>query len=48
MEGNFTHNVRSPGTKDTKKIDWMQVRRVSGKTALSAIHTDINSDSESE
>lgn len=50
MEGNF--NTRSPGSKDKKKkIKWMKVRRISGKTALlqfSAKHTDINSDSEIE
>lgn len=49
MEGNF--NMRSPGNKDKKKkINWMKVRRISGKTLLqfSAKHTDINSDSEIE
>ncbi|XP_012543345.2 kinesin-like protein KIF20B [Monomorium pharaonis] len=48
MEGNF--NMRSPDIKDTKEIlDWMKVRRISGKTALSRLsakHADINSDSE--
>ncbi|XP_011161722.2 kinesin-like protein KIF20B [Solenopsis invicta] len=47
MEDNFS--TRSPSTKDTKKIrGWIKVRRISGKTALSIKHEDINSDSETE
>lgn len=49
-EGIF--NMTSPNTKDKRKIlDWMKVRRISGKTALSQLsakHTDINSDLETE
>ncbi|XP_071574736.1 uncharacterized protein [Temnothorax nylanderi] len=45
-------NMTSPGTKDKRKIlDWMKVRRISGKTVLSQLsakHTDVNSDSETE
>jgi len=44
--------MRSPDIRDKKKVlDWMKVRRISGKTALSrfsAKHTDINSDSETD
>jgi len=49
IEDNF--NMRSPDIRDKKKVlDWMKVRRISGKTTLSrfAKHTDINSDSETD
>jgi len=44
--------MASPGIKDKKrKLDWMNVKRISGETALSQLsveHTVINSDSETE